>query len=122
MSRNLSKSQYIRGYQCVKSLWLYNHRKDLIPETPQSLQLIFDQGHAIGELAQRRYKGGTLIADDYLHIAEALKHTHRSGPLSDSATKTILGDLGYVYQNSEAGITATIDDLTAAGIVKPVGV
>ena len=75
MNKNLSKSQYIRGYQCVKSLWLYNYRKDLIPETPQSQQLIFDQGHAIGELAQKRHDGGTLIADDYLHIAEALQHT-----------------------------------------------
>ena len=48
---------------------------DLIPETSQSLQLIFDQGHAIGELAQKRYAGGTFIADDYLHLAEALQHT-----------------------------------------------
>gem|GEM_PF-7135488 len=31
MNKNISKSQYIRGYQCVKSLWLYNYRNKLGP-------------------------------------------------------------------------------------------
>lgn len=71
----LSKSQYIRGLQCHKSLWLYRHRKDLIPKTSASLQLIFDQGHRIGELAWKRFPGGRLIKEDHLHIPEALKST-----------------------------------------------
>lgn len=71
----LSKSQYMRGLQCHKSLWLYRHRRDLIPETPPSLQRIFDQGHRIGELAWKRFPGGRLIAEDHLHIPEAVEAT-----------------------------------------------
>lgn len=71
----LSKSQYIRGLQCHKALWLYRHRRDLMPETPPSLQLIFDQGHRIGELARRWFAGGILIEPDYRKIPEALKAT-----------------------------------------------
>lgn len=71
----LSKSQYIRGLQCHKSLWLYRHRRDLMTETPPSLQFTFDQGRLIGELAWRRFSGGRLIKEDHLHAAEALKAT-----------------------------------------------
>lgn len=71
----LSKSQYIRGLQCHKSLWLYRHRRDLIPPTPPSLQLIFDQGHKIGELAWQRFPGGRLIAEDHLQIPKAVAAT-----------------------------------------------
>jgi len=71
----LSKSQYIRGLQCHKALWLYYYRKDLIPETPAPLQQIFDQGHRIGELAWQRFPGGRLIKEDHLHIPEAVEAT-----------------------------------------------
>lgn len=71
----LSKSQYVRGLQCPKSLWLYRHRRDLIPEVAPSLQMIFDQGHAIGELAQTRFGGGRLIAEDHQHAPEAVEAT-----------------------------------------------
>lgn len=71
----LSKSQYLRGLQCEKSLWLYNFRKDLRPETSLSLQLIFDQGHAIGELARKRFPGGTLITADYMHLNDGIEET-----------------------------------------------
>ncbi len=71
----LSKSQYIRGLQCHKSLWLYRHRRDLVPEAPPSRQSIFDQGHRIGELAWQRFPGGRIITENHLQIQEALKAT-----------------------------------------------
>ena len=72
---SLSKSQYVRGLQCRKSLWLYNHRKDLTPPTPPALQMIFDQGQEIGRLAWKRFPGGRLIEEDYSHPKEALQAT-----------------------------------------------
>jgi len=63
------------GLQCEKKLWLVTHRKDLQPENDPSLQAIFDQGHAIGELAQQYFPGGILIKADHLHLQEALKET-----------------------------------------------
>ena len=71
----LSKSRYMDGLQCEKKLWLMTHRKDLQPENDPSLQAIFDQGHAIGELAQQYFPGGILIKADHLHLQQALAET-----------------------------------------------
>ena len=48
----LSKSTFIRGLQCEKSLYLYKHHYTLKDPTPTSLQVVFDQGTNIGLLAQ----------------------------------------------------------------------
>lgn len=71
----LSKSQYIRGLQCTKSLWLYRHRKNLIPTVTAGAERIFDQGHEIGRLAREVFPGGVEIAADHLHQQEALDAT-----------------------------------------------
>ena len=61
LSKPLSKSQYTRGLQCGKSLWLYRNQRELQdPVTPEQ-QSTFDQGTTFGILAQRRFPGGTLI-------------------------------------------------------------
>ena len=54
----LSKSTFVRGFICKKSLWLSKHQRDLIPPTPAGQQFIFDQGHEVGMLAHRLYPGG----------------------------------------------------------------
>ena len=61
----LSKSQYLRGLQCHKNLWLYRHRPELATPPSPSLQAIFDQGHEVGELAWKRFPGGVLIKEDH---------------------------------------------------------
>lgn len=54
----LSKSTFIRGLQCEKSLYLYKHHYQLKDPTPPSLQAVFDQGTNIGVLAQRLFPDG----------------------------------------------------------------
>jgi len=71
----ISKSQYTRGLQCVKSLWLYNYRKDLQEEVSASQQAVFDQGNEVGEWARKYYKGGVMLAHGRDDIAGALKET-----------------------------------------------
>jgi len=61
---HLSKSQYIKGLQCHKSLWLTKNRPQLIPETDAQKQHMFDTGHEVGELAKQLFPGGTEIAFD----------------------------------------------------------
>lgn len=73
----ISKSQYTRGLQCLKSLWLYNYRRDLIDEITESTQAIFDQGHEVGDLARRYFPGGVLLDEDRDHIAESIARTAR---------------------------------------------
>ena len=76
MTKNrISKSQYTRGLQCVKSLWLYNYRKDLLEEVSDSQQAIFDQGHEVGEWARKYYKGGVMLNQGREDIAGAIKET-----------------------------------------------
>ena len=55
----LSKSTFIRGLQCEKSLYLYKHHYKLKDPTPTSLQAVFDQGTNIGILAQELFPNGS---------------------------------------------------------------
>jgi hypothetical protein len=54
----LSKSTFIRGLQCRKSLYLNKFNPELRDAIPASRQAIFDTGHEAGELAQRLFPGG----------------------------------------------------------------
>ena len=54
----LSKSTFIRGLQCEKSLFLYKHHYKLKDPISPSLQSIFDQGTSIGLLAQELFPNG----------------------------------------------------------------
>ena len=54
----LSKSTFIRGLQCEKSLYLYKHHYKLKDPTPPSLQTVFDQGTDIGILSQKIFPNG----------------------------------------------------------------
>lgn len=77
MSGRLSKSRFQKGLQCPKALWIACNASDLADPVPESRQAIFDMGHAVGELAQKRFPGGVLVAEDHLHSAEALETTQR---------------------------------------------
>lgn len=79
----LSKSQYARGLQCPKSLWLYRHRKDLQDAPDAHQQAVFDAGTSFGQLAQQRFPGGVLIAADHKHPEDALAQTAQA--LADGA-------------------------------------
>jgi hypothetical protein len=73
--RPLSKSQYTRGLQCAKSLWLYREKPELrAPITPEQ-QAVFDNGTAFGVLAQKRFPGGVLIDVPHTDPERALLQT-----------------------------------------------
>ncbi len=73
--KSLSKSQYVRGRQCVKSLWLYRHRKDLQGPVDEFQQGIFDHGTEFGQLAHQRLAGGVLIAEGHDEPDKAVMKT-----------------------------------------------
>ena len=57
----LSKSKYLEGLQCPKLLWYeYNRKKDL-PAIDAATQAIFDEGHRVGEYAQKLFPDGVRI-------------------------------------------------------------
>ncbi len=72
----LSKSRFVSGVQCSKKLFLELNRKDLKPAITASQQAIFDQGHAIGKMAQQRYPNGMdLTSQTHYDYADAIDNT-----------------------------------------------
>ena len=49
---SLSKSQYIRGLQCHKSLWLYKNKPELRDISNQAQELLFNTGFDVEDLSK----------------------------------------------------------------------
>ncbi len=54
----LSKSTFIRGVQCLKSLYLNQKRPFLRDKLPRERLLVFRRGHEVGDLALQLFPGG----------------------------------------------------------------
>ncbi|WP_319521890.1 hypothetical protein [uncultured Desulfosarcina sp.] len=76
--QRLSKSQYLRGLQCPKALWLHRHRPDLAPPITEQKQWLFDSGHEVGQLAQTFFEDGLLIDEPYRATDRAIDATNRA--------------------------------------------
>lgn len=57
----LSKSLYIRGLQCEKSLWLKKKKPEVLQAPDDGAQAVFDSGTSVGELACELFDGGERI-------------------------------------------------------------
>ncbi|MFZ9595148.1 MAG: DUF2779 domain-containing protein [Bdellovibrionia bacterium] len=94
-TRRLSKSQYCKGRKCLKRVWLYNYRKDLM-EPPSPIQeAIFTQGHEVGVLAQSLVPAGELIDEDHTDPEGALAHTEAA----IKAGKTTLYEGAFLFED-----------------------
>jgi hypothetical protein len=62
ISHFLSKSSFIRGIQCHKSLYLKKYYPELEDKVSDSKQAIFDKGTNVGILAQQLFPGGTNLS------------------------------------------------------------
>ena len=61
----LSKSRFLTGVRCHKLLWWGVHEPDAVELQPDKVLLdLFDQGHAVGELATTLFPGGVLMPHD----------------------------------------------------------
>jgi hypothetical protein len=60
----LSKSQYIRGLQCHKSLWLYKNKPELRKTADLAQESLFNTGYDVGELAKQLFPNGVEIEFD----------------------------------------------------------
>ena len=72
----LSKSTFIRGLQCEKSLYLYKKHYKLKDPTTPFLQAIFDQGNSVGILAQSLFPGGVDASpESHFKVYESVEKT-----------------------------------------------
>ncbi len=58
---NLSKTLYIRGLQCEKSLWLKKNKSRVLTPTDSQTQSLFDAGHEFGAKACKLFPNGKEI-------------------------------------------------------------
>jgi hypothetical protein len=58
----LSKSLYTRAIQCPKSLWLKQHKPEVLAPPDDSAQAVYDTGNAVGELACELFPNGVEVA------------------------------------------------------------
>jgi hypothetical protein len=72
----ISKSSFIRGMQCPKSLWLHLNDPEDRDETSESQQQIFEKGYMVGFLAQQLFPGGVDASrDEHEKVREAVAYT-----------------------------------------------
>jgi hypothetical protein len=76
-SRNtyLSKSLFMRGLQCHKSLYLHKHQPELRGEPTPELLALWRTGREVGAFAQNLFPGGVEIPFDGLSKPEQLSKT-----------------------------------------------
>jgi hypothetical protein len=77
MSFSLSKSQFMRGIQCHKSLWLFKNRPDLRTPPEAFQQAIFNLGNEVGLSARGLFPGGKEIQYDNNTFQQKIDQTGR---------------------------------------------
>jgi len=100
---HLSKSQYIGGLQCYKSLWLYKNNPELRDVADTAQESLFETGYSVGELAKELFPNGVDIefnTDDFQGMISKTKALIANG------TEVI-----YEATFSEDGIFAMADIL-----------
>jgi hypothetical protein len=100
----LSKSTYMRGRQCPKALWLYKHRRELLPPVDARQQAVFDTGTEVGLLAQQLFPGGVDCSPESpTDFAPAIAATQRA----------IAGGANVIYEAAflHEGVLAALDIL-----------
>jgi len=92
----ISKSSFIKGKQCVKSLYLQKKHSDLQDPISENQQAIFDRGHKVGELAQQLFPGGIVAAFDlpkgFMRSIKYSRELIRRGT-------TVIYEAGLMYEN-----------------------
>jgi len=103
----LSKSTFIRGLQCEKSLYLYKHHYKLKDPTPSSLQAVFDQGTNIGLLAQELFPNGADASpENHFKMVESVRKTLDF----ISQGESIIYEATFLYNNVLAALDILVKD------------
>ncbi len=71
----LSKSLFVRGVRCHKSLYLHKYRPELKDEVSEDTERGFEIGYEIGDLAHELFPGGVIVPYDGLSHEEQIEMT-----------------------------------------------
>ena len=104
MTKFLSKSKYVDGWQCLKQVYLSVNHPDMATPVDDALQAIFDQGTGLGELARTRWPGGVFVDVHPFRHDEAVQRTREL--LEDDAISSLF-EAGF----TELGVRIRVDIL-----------
>lgn len=107
LNYKLSKSTFMKGSQCIKSLYLNKFHKDLRDPVSESKQAIFDTGHQVGDLAQSLFPGG--INSDFSFDLDADKASAKTLELIKSGQKVIY-EAAFIYDECLAVMDILVND------------
>ncbi len=102
----LSKSTFLRGLQCEKSLWLYKNKYKLKDQISPQQQGIFDQGTNVGVLAQQLFPGGDEVTVKYYEQEKGVALTHQL--IEQGAT--IIYEAAFVFNEVYAAVDILVKD------------
>jgi len=106
-STTLSKSNFIRGLQCEKSLYLYKHHYKLKDAPSEQLQAVFSQGTQVGLLAQDLFPGGVDASpEDYFKMIESVTKTKSF----IDAGETIIYEATFKFNEVMAALDILVKD------------
>jgi hypothetical protein len=71
----LSKSLFVRGVRCHKSLYLSKYKPELKDEVSADTEKSFEVGYEIGDLAQTLFPGGVIVPYEELSHEAQIKMT-----------------------------------------------
>lgn len=71
----ISKSKFVAGIQCLKRLYLEVHQPELAGKFDEEREMVMEQGHQVGLLAQKAFPGGVAVDAGHGELAKALKVT-----------------------------------------------
>ncbi len=107
MPPTLSKSTFLRGSQCKKSLYLHWHQPELKDKISAMQQAIFSQGTDVGKLAQQLFPGGI---DAGIHVpanyAKSIEMT--SQLISDGAS--VIYEAGFSVNGLHCFVDILVKD------------
>lgn len=107
LNYKLSKSTFMKGSQCIKSIYLNKFHKDLRDPVSESKQAIFDTGHQVGDLAQSLFPGG--INSDFSLDLDADKASAKTLEFIKSGHKVIY-EAAFIYDECLAVMDILVND------------
>lgn len=100
----LSKSTFVRGCQCHKSLWMYKYQRENLDKQDEATAAFFSQGINAGELARNIFPGGVdATPKDVFHFQDSVMDTQNY----IAAGEKIIYEAAFQYD----GVLAAIDIL-----------
>jgi len=101
MAHILSKSSFIRGVQCRKSLYFYKHNYKLRDEISPSLQALFSRGINVGIIARDIFPGGVdATPESVFKYSESVEKTRQ---LIEAGTE-IIYEAAFIFNDVLAAV------------------